>query len=145
MVLSPHSVQCSLFIQFHNIDSLSFRVKASVTTLCLFLCVFLFTMKQRFRPGRCLTAGVVLICLECELCGTRSEGEKAPWKPTHFKGLLLVLLSCERNCWGFLSIVQQMRLILVIEWPYAYEGIGLALMWHLCSESVNCSDGWPGG
>lgn len=31
----------------------------------------------------------------------------------------------------------------MIEWPSAYEGICLALMWCLCSESVNCSDGWP--
>lgn len=33
----------------------------------------------------------------------------------------------------------------MIEWPSAYEGVSLALTWHLCSESVNCSDGWPGG
>lgn len=75
-----------------------------MTSLCLFLLFFVLIFLRCNRDldlGRCLPVGIVLICLKCKLCGTRSEGEKAPWKSTHFKGLLLVLLNCERNVLGF--------------------------------------------
>lgn len=61
-----------------------------------------------------------------------------------FKGLLLIFVNCEINVLGFSFHCLANKVNSGDSGPSAYEGICLALMWHLCSESVNSPDGWPG-